>query len=208
MTQNSSAFLLFPRNTTSTRLTLRTEGMKVYCGVNKLISSNTASQQRNVSSAVLCWSKVAWNTIRGESSFRTAANHFPWADFESCCLFFFFFKYSCISSQSFWIWLKLAVLRAGFQPNERVCSSLCLTLGYRRFRKQKQSRANISPLILLAAASWTQLGMGFHQGGCFASQLSWRATWDCLGETQKIMLKKWLLLYVPSPSREESWMRG
>lgn len=123
MTQNSSAFLLFPRNTTSTRLTLRTEGMKVYCGVNKLISSNTASQQRNVSSAVLCWSKVAWNTIRGESSFRTTANHFPWADFESCCLFFFFFLNILVFLPSRfgfdwnWLFLELDSNRtSGFAP--------------------------------------------------------------------------------------------
>lgn len=117
MTQNSSALLLFPRKTTSTRLTLRrlwgAEGMKVCCRASKLISSNAASQHRKLSSPVLCSSKVAGNTIRGESPFRIAANHCPWADFEDCCF------YSCLSSQPFWMWLKLAVARVGFQPNER-----------------------------------------------------------------------------------------
>lgn len=46
-TQNSSTLLLFPRNTTSTRLTLRclcgTEGMKAYCRAGMLTASNTGS---------------------------------------------------------------------------------------------------------------------------------------------------------------------
>lgn len=114
--QNSSVLLPFPGNTTPTRRLRGTEGMKAYCRASELVSSNTASQYKNFSHVVWHWFKVVCNAIKGESSFRIIGNNFfpLWAGFENCWI------YSCISSQSFWMWLKLAALRVGLQLNERV----------------------------------------------------------------------------------------
>lgn len=115
VTQNSSSLLLFPGNTTPTRRLWGTEGMKACCRASKLVSSNRASQYKNFSGVVWRWFKVVGNTIKGESSFGIIGNNFfPRAGFENCWI------YSCISSQSFWMWLKLAVLRVGLRLNERV----------------------------------------------------------------------------------------
>lgn len=124
------------------------EALRVWKRIAEWASSYHQTQQAStkicLSTVARCWSKVVWNTIKGESSFRITATNF------------FFFPGPTLKTTVFihvflpghfgydWNWLFLELDSSwtrGFY------SSLCLTLGYRHFRKQMQSYTN--NLVLL-----------------------------------------------------------